>query len=67
MEANQSDMVAMSVWPRTKFVFGEVGQGLKIKELYTSLIYQIILGSVVPTFSTYLYYYYNIISGFTNF
>lgn len=51
-------MVQMSFWPRTKFVFSEIGEGLKIKELYTSIIYQIILICVVPSFQVFLYYYY---------
>jgi hypothetical protein len=38
----------MGLWQRTKFVFKEVAEGLKIKELYTVLIYQLILGSIVP-------------------
>jgi hypothetical protein len=59
----------MSFVPRTKLVFSEIGQGLKIKELYTTLIFQAILTSVVPTFTTYLYFYYTLDPGrsFTNF
>lgn len=69
LEENQKEMVQMSFWPRTKTVFSEIGQGLKIKELYTTLIYQTILTCVVPTFTTYLYYYYNLNPGrnFSNF
>lgn len=58
LEANQTEMVQMSFWPRTKFVFSEIGEGLKIKELYTSIIYQCILICVVPSFQVFLYYYY---------
>ena len=57
----------MGLWQRTKFVFKEVGEGLKIKELYTVLIYQLILGSIVPVYTTYLYYYYIQVSHFSNF
>jgi hypothetical protein len=57
----------MTFCQRTKFVFKEVAEGLKIKELYTVLIFQLILGSIVPQFSTYLYYYQINVSGFTQF
>jgi hypothetical protein len=30
---------------------------MKMKEVYSTLIYQTILGGVVPWFGTYLYYY----------
>lgn len=39
LEENQADMNEMGLWTRTKFVFKEVGEGLKIKELYTVLIF----------------------------
>lgn len=39
LEENQNDMNEMGLWTRTKFVFKEVREGLKIKELYTVLIY----------------------------
>lgn len=57
LEENQTEMVKMKLWPRIKFVFKEVGEGLKIKELYTTLIFQMVLSSVVPSFNTYLYDY----------
>ena len=57
LEENQADMLQMGVCQRTKFVFGEVWQGLKMKEIYTVAIYMTVLGSLVPWFGTYLYYY----------
>ncbi len=39
LEENQTEMVKMGLIKRTKFVFGEVGQGLKLKELYTAVIF----------------------------
>jgi len=50
-------MVKMGVCERTRYVFGQVGEGMKLKELYSAVIYQSILGAVVPWFGTYLYYY----------
>lgn len=38
-----------------------------MKELYSSLIFQCILGSVVPTFTYFMYDYYIIFSKFTQF
>jgi MFS family permease len=67
LESNQTEMVQMSFWPRTKLVFHELGEGLRIKELYTSLIYQMVIGCLVPQFTTYLYYYYIDIQDFQPF
>jgi iron only hydrogenase large subunit-like protein len=67
LESNQTEMVNMSFWPRTKLVFNELGEGLRIKELYTSLIFQMIIGCIVPQFTTYLYYYYIEVQKFENF
>ena len=66
LESNQKDMISMSAGARTKMVFKEIGQGLMIKELYTSLIFQMILSSIVPQFQTFLYYYYTEVTNFSN-
>jgi hypothetical protein len=57
LEDNQAEMVKMRFWDRSKFVFGEVYQGMKLKELYSAVIFQCILGAVLPNFNSYLYYY----------
>ena len=57
LEANQSEMISMSAVQRTKTVFKELGMGLQIKQLYTALIFQAILGSVVPNFDIFMYYF----------
>lgn len=57
----------MKLVPRTKFVFGEVASGFKLKELYTTVIFQTILGGVIPAFGSYLYYYQIDVTGFTQF
>jgi hypothetical protein len=36
-----------------------------LKELYTAVIFQAILGAVVPNFSAYLYYYQIEVTHFT--
>lgn len=57
----------MKLVPRTKFVFKEVGEGFKLKELYTTIIFQTILGGIIPYFGSYLYYYQIDVTGFTQF
>ena len=57
LEDNSADLIEMSLWNRTKFVFKEVGTGLKLKELYTAVIFSALLGALVPNFTAYLYYY----------
>ena len=57
LEDNAQDLIEMSLWGRTKYVFKEVAVGLSLKELYTTVIFQSLLGAVVPNFSAYLYYY----------
>ena len=65
LEDNAQDLVQMSLWQRTKYVFREVGFGLSLKELYSAVIFQTILGATVPNFSAYLYYYQIYVTGFT--
>jgi hypothetical protein len=67
LEDNSADLVAMSLGNRTKYVFKEVATGLKLKELYTAVIFQSILGATVPNFSSFLYYYQINETGFTQF
>lgn len=57
-------MIQMGICQRTKFVFKEVCHGCRLKEIYSTLIYQTILGGVVPWFGTYLYYYQMEVTGF---
>jgi len=58
-------MVRMGIWPRTKLVFSEIKEGMKLKELYMTTIFVTFLGTVVPSFGTYLYYYEMIELGFS--
>lgn len=64
LEENQKELIEMGLCRRTAFVFREVCQGLRMKEIYSSLIYQLLLGALVPWFGTYLYYY-QLTHGFT--
>lgn len=64
IEDNQSDMVRMGFCERCSFVFGEVKQGLAVKELYSTAIFRTLLGTVVPSFTSYLYYYQMNVTGF---
>ena len=65
VEENQQEMVKMGFLKRTAFVFGEVKQGLSIKELYSTAIFRTLLGCLVPSFSSYLYYYQMKVTGFS--
>jgi MFS family permease len=65
LEEGQDSMVKMTFCQRSRFVLGEVKTGLKLKELYSALVYQSVLGAVVPSFSTYLYYYQIDVKNFT--
>lgn len=57
LETKHSEMIEMGFFPRSKFVLKEVGQGMKVKEMYSTVIFAAVLGGVVPNFGTYLYYY----------
>lgn len=67
LEENQADMVKWGFLKRTKFVTGEIWKGLKLKEVYTVVIFQTILGCVVPTFGYFLYAYYINVALFSQF
>jgi hypothetical protein len=64
-EENQSEMMRMSFVSRTKFVLSEVKQGLATKELYSAALFAFIMGSVIPSFSGFIYYYQTEVTGFT--
>lgn len=55
----------MGLIKRSKYVFKEVGIGLSLKEVYMATIFQAILGALVPSFSSYLYYYQTEVTGFS--
>lgn len=57
VEANQSEMVRMGFCARSKLVFSEIKEGMKLKELYMTTIFVTLIGTVVPSFGVYFYYY----------
>ena len=57
----------MTLCERIKYNYNEVKNGLKVREFYQSLIYFIILGGVVPSFTDYFYYYLQDEAGITEF
>ena len=65
MEENQAELIAMGFGERTRTVFREIKQGLAIREIYTTMIFRLIIGTIVPTYVQYLYYYQIRVSGFS--
>ena len=57
VEANQQGMVRMGFCERSKFVFNEVKEGMKLKELYMTTLFVTLIGTIVPSFGVYFYYY----------
>lgn len=55
----------MSLGERSRKVFFDVANGLKLKELHSSIIFFILMGCMVPSFSDFLYYYQIDVSGFS--
>lgn len=57
LEQDSDALVSMSLRQRSKKVFFEVANGLKTKELHSSVLFFILMGCMVPSFSDFLYYY----------
>ena len=55
----------MSLCKRSKLNLKEIWQGFKIRELYRSVIFFLLLGAVIPSFTDFFYYYQMEVSGFT--
>ena len=65
LEQGSEKIISMSLWQRTKVNLVEIKNGLKIRELYRSVLFFLLLGAVIPSFSDFFYYYQQDISGFT--
>jgi hypothetical protein len=57
LEENQAELREMTFRQRSSFVLKEVKQGLKLKEMYSTIIFYLVIVATVPKFTTYLYYY----------
>jgi len=56
-EQSSDTFVNMTLKERSAKVFFEVANGLKTKELHQSVLFFILMGCMVPSFSDFLYYY----------
>lgn len=57
LEQDPTEIINCSLWTRTKANARDVWNGSKLPELYRSILYFIIMGSTIPYFGTFLYYY----------
>ena len=57
LEESSEKVISMTLCQRTKQNFSDIAKGFKIRELYRTLLYFVLMGSVVPSFADYFYYY----------
>jgi len=67
MEIADQNVITLSLKQRIKFTFVCIKDGLKIREMYRSVIFFFLIGIIVPSFSEYLYFYQMYVSKFTQF
>ena len=65
LEQGSEKIIEMSLCARTKLNLVEIKNGFKIKELYRSVLFFLLLGAVIPSFADFFYYYQMDVSGFT--
>jgi Na+/melibiose symporter-like transporter len=65
LEQDPTELINCSLFARTKANAIGVWRGSKLPELYRSILYFIIMGSTIPYFGTFLYYYQIKITGLT--
>ena len=65
VEKDPLELINASVSARSKSNLKDMWKGIKQPEFYRSVLFFIIMGSLVPNFTTFLYYYQVEISGFT--
>ena len=66
LEEGSEKIIEMSFCARTKLTFCEIWAGFKIRPLLRCVIFFLIMGSVVPSYSTYFYYYLTDELGFSS-
>ena len=66
VEGTSHQTVRMSLCERTSHNFREIKQGFQIRELWRTLLFFMIEGAIVPSFTDYVYYYSQDVYGFTN-
>ena len=65
LEHDPTELINCSLFARTKANARDVWKGTKLPELYRSILYFIIMGSVIPNFGSFLYYYQIKVTGLT--
>jgi len=65
LEQGSEKIISMGLWQRTKVNLVEIKNGFQIRELYRSVLFFLLLGAVIPSFSDFFYYYQMDVSGFT--
>jgi len=65
LERDPDELINASLWNRSKSNLKDVYKGIKLPELWRTLLFFLILGSVVPNFADFLYYYQIKVSGFS--
>ena len=67
LDASAEEVINMSLCERIKHNYREIKNGFKIREFHRAVLYFLILGALVPSFTDYFYYYLTDISGITKF
>ena len=67
LEASAEFIVNMTLCERIKLNFREIKKGFKVREFHRAVIFFMLLGALVPSFTDYFYYYLIDISGITPF
>lgn len=57
LENDGEELVEMNTGSRAMLNIKNVWQGFKLQELWRSILFFVIMGSFIPSFSTFLYYY----------
>ena len=67
LESAAEQIINMSLKDRIKSNFRDIKTGFKIKEFHRAIIFFVILGTLVPSFTDYFYYYLTDYAGITKF
>ena len=67
LESSSEAIIRMSLCDRIKSNFRDIKAGFKIKEFHRAVLFFVILGTLVPSFSDYFYYYLTDYAGITKF
>ena len=67
LDKSAEEVINMTLCARIKHNYIEIKKGFKIREFHRAVIFFLLLGALVPSFTDFFYYYLTDVAGITKF